>query len=314
MPSSTCNYKLFLDIRPIAVGEALRRLVGKCLCQITKWKTSEYFSPYQFGVACPSGAAKIVHGLRDCVEEHWNERDFVVMKVNLCNAFNLVSRQALLDECSTHFLELLQWVAWCYGQHPLLWSPLGTIKSEAGLQQGDPLGPLLFCLVLQLTQSVLSFFLIPGTSIIVLLLDQTKQFHRPSVLSKIMVHLLGLDMNLSKCELFSHGDLTAFPSQMKRSNAPNIEILGAPVGDPIFCAKFIAEKRASASKFLALLKDVGSFDSQVALLLLRQCGGFCKLVHIARYTPPSLASEGLHYFDNVVRQSYGAWGMCSLSC
>lgn len=42
---------------------------------------------------------------------------------------------------------------------------------------------------------------------------------------------------------------------MKKCNAPNP--LGL-AGDPIFCAMFIAEKRASASKFLWLLKEVGS--------------------------------------------------------
>ena len=85
------------DIRPIAVGETLRRLVGKCLCQITKGKASDYFSPHQFGVACPSGAEKIVHSLRSSIEEHWNEQDFVlvVMKIDLRNAFNSVSCQAL---------------------------------------------------------------------------------------------------------------------------------------------------------------------------------------------------------------------------
>ena len=91
---------------------------------------------------------------------------------------------------------------------------------------------------------------------------------------------------------------------MKKCNAFNFEILGASIGDTIFCAKFIAEKRAGASKFLALLKEVGSLDSQVALVLLRQCGGFCRFVHIARCTPPSLASEGLHFFDIDVRQCF----------
>ena len=33
-----------LDIRPIAVGEVLRRLTGKCLCIITKPKASEFFN------------------------------------------------------------------------------------------------------------------------------------------------------------------------------------------------------------------------------------------------------------------------------
>ena len=91
---------------------------------------------------------------------------------------------------------------------------------------------------------------------------------------------------------------------MKKCNAFNFEILGAPIGDTIFCAKFIAEKRAGASKSLALLKEVGSLDSQVALVLLRQCGGFCRFVHIARCTPPSLVSEGLHFFDIDVRQCF----------
>ena len=281
------------DIRPIAVGETLRRLVGKCLCQITKGKASDYFSPHQFGVACPSGAEKIVHGLRSCIEEHQNEQDFVVMKIDLRNAFNLVSRQALLDECSAHFPELLQWAAWCYGQHPLLWSPMGTIMSESGVQQGDPLGPLLFCLVLQKVLSAIAsdpncFDLLFHAWYID---DGVIAGSKQAVVQALSIIQdlgppLGLVINSSKCELYGDCDLQPFPSEMKKCNAFNFEILGAPIGDTIFCAKFIAEKRAGASKFLALLKEVGSLDSQVALVLLRQCGGFCRFVHIARCTPP----------------------------
>ena len=72
-----------------------------------------------------------------------------------------------------------------------------------------------------------------------------------------------------------------------------------PIGDPIFRAKSIAEKRANASKFLALLKEVGSVHSQVAVLLLCQCGGFCQMVH--RCTAPSVPLEGLQLFDEEVR-------------
>eukprot|EP00731_Ephydatia_muelleri_P002828 Em0001g2828a len=58
--------------------------------------------------------------------------------------------------------------------------------------------------------------------------------------------------------------------------------------DTIFCAKFIAEKRAGASKFLALLKEVGSLDSQVALAGI---GGQMEvgsgLGHDARRTRPA---------------------------
>ena len=53
-----------LDIWPIAVGEAMRRLTGNCLCILSKDKTAEFFGPFQLGVACPAGVEKIVHGVR----------------------------------------------------------------------------------------------------------------------------------------------------------------------------------------------------------------------------------------------------------
>ena len=99
-------------------------------------------------MACPGGSEITIHGLRDCIERHWDDEDFVTLKIDFQNAFNIVSRQALLEECHTHFPELLPWASWCYGQHPMLFHPMGTISSETGVQQGDPLGPLFFCLVL----------------------------------------------------------------------------------------------------------------------------------------------------------------------
>ena len=66
------------------------------------------------------------------------------------NAFNMDPRQAFPSECSTHFPELLPWASWCYSQHPILWHPLGYLHSEQGVQQGDPLGPLLFSLVMNI--------------------------------------------------------------------------------------------------------------------------------------------------------------------
>ena len=95
------------DFRPIAVGETLHRLTGKCICAILRNKISSFFQPSQFGVACKAGAEKIVHSLRRCIEDNWLSGDFVVFKVDMSNAFNMIFRQAVMDECATFSPKLL---------------------------------------------------------------------------------------------------------------------------------------------------------------------------------------------------------------
>ena len=122
----------YTDIRPIVVGETLRRLTGKCLCSILRDKFSTFFQPSQFGVACKAGVEKVVHKLRKCIDDGWMSGDFVVCKVDMSNAFNRVSRQAVLDECSSFFPELLPWVSWCYGFVALHGQNQLTVRCSAG--------------------------------------------------------------------------------------------------------------------------------------------------------------------------------------
>ena len=88
----------------------------------------------------------------------------------------------------------------------------------------------------------------------------------------------------------------------------NLDILGAPIGDYLHYSKFIAGRCAESRKLLSGLVDVAAVDLQVAVSLLRMCGSFCRMVHIARVTPPSLASDGLRSFDEEVKQCFV---MCS---
>ena len=277
-----------LDIRPIIVVEALRRLTGKCLCIITKPKASDFFTPFQYGVACPAGAEKVIHGVRSCIQEHWKDDNFTVCKVDMSNAFNLVSRQALLEECAVHFPELLPWVGWCYGSHPTLWHPLGQLSSETGVQQGDPLGPLLFSLVLH--KLVLS--IAQDKDCLSLLSnrwyldDGVLSGHSQAVtwvvtLIQEMCPSLGLFINVSKCELFGHGDLSSFPPEMKVSRVPNLEILGAPIGDPIFLFQILSTKACRCSETPIPIGrsrcrgSPGGFPSPTAMCRILQVGAPC---------------------------------------
>ena len=111
---------------------------------------------------------------------------------------------------------------------------------------------------------------------------------------------LGLHVNLQKCKLFSE-NTSIFPSTIPYSNIPHFEILGAPVGDIEFCNKFVAKKHSAARSLLSSLEDIGSTDPHVAFTLLWQCTGFCKHSHLARVTPPFLASNALQEFDFDIR-------------
>ena len=131
---------------------------------------------------------------------------------------------------------------WCYGSHPLLFHPLGTLTYETGVQQGDPLGPLFFALVLHRIVSSIdadddclnllyqAWFLDDGV-----LAGTKSSLLRALTIIEDMGPSLGIFINLH--EVFCGSDTTMFPDSMKASHSPNLDILGAPIGDYIHCAK-----------------------------------------------------------------------------
>ena len=88
---------------------------------------------------------------RHITNTHKDGPDFVILKADLKNAFNLVSRQRLLEIIIEEFPEVARWAHWCYGgaEGTNLWFNNWTLDSLEGVQQGDPLGPLFFSVVIQ---------------------------------------------------------------------------------------------------------------------------------------------------------------------
>ena len=228
--------------------------------------------------------------------------------------FNNNNNKAVIDECATFFPELLPWVSWCYGSHTWLWHPMGKISSQSGVQQGDPLGPMLFALVLhKLVTSIdadddclhlllEAWYLDDG----VLAGERSAVLRALQLIEELGPHL-GLNLNFSKCEVFSRRGNSLFPPVVKSSLLPNLVILGVPIGDFVHCARFIAEKCAISKVLLKALVDVSVVDLHVAFSLLRMCGSYCKLVHLTRATPPSLCADSLKSFDEDIR-------LCFTSC
>ena len=80
-----------------------------------------------------------------------------------------------------------------------------------------------------------------------------------------------------------------------------MEILGYPIADALFCSQFVAKKHEAALALLSAIERIDTIDPQVALILLRSCASFFKLVNITRATPPSLISSPLESYDATIR-------------
>ena len=182
--------------------------------------------------------------------------------------------------------------------------------SEQEVQQGDPLGSLLFSLVLHpLVRSIAADCECSEVSVHMWYLDdgtlagpKDAVTHAIHIIQQVCPSL-GLWINTAKCELLSRGEMEGFPADIKVLHEPNFEILVAPIEDATFCTEFLAQKRAKVVKLLSQLSEVCLLDAQIALLL-GHCATFCKLVHLARSTPPAYVSEGLALFDVEVRRHF----------
>ena len=83
--------------------------------------------------------------MRDVLRKH-AESDLALLKIDFSNAFNCVDREAFMRTTCEEFPGLANWTNWCYGEESfLLYDHSERIVSSAGVQQGDPLGPLYFC-------------------------------------------------------------------------------------------------------------------------------------------------------------------------
>ena len=137
-------------LRPISMGETLRRLTGKAAAYQLRETTSAHLRPFQWGVNTSRGCATIAHTARDYLRRH---PDHVLLKLDIANAFNSQSRGAFLTAVATSFPELLPLAAQFYQMPTTLYirgkEKTCTLQSVSGQQQGDTLGPLLFALGLQ---------------------------------------------------------------------------------------------------------------------------------------------------------------------
>ncbi|GKE45440.1 putative reverse transcriptase domain-containing protein [Tanacetum coccineum] len=131
---------------------------------------SKYLSDFQFGVGVAGGAKAVLHSVNGVLSEYHNDRSLAMLTVDFSNAFNLVDRSALLHE------------------------------------QGDPLRPLLFALILHSLLHKIkdscklllhAWYLDDGTVI-----RDSEEVARVLDIIKVSGLGLGLELNIKKTEIF----------------------------------------------------------------------------------------------------------------
>ena len=294
-----------VDIRPIAVGNCIRRLVARAACSCLKKEMADYLTPHQYGVSTPGGAEVMSHLIQLCLQENENS---VILKVDAKNAFNSISRDVILEEVATHFPQLYPFVAKCYvNAIPLVVSINGkytSIQSEEGVQQGDPLGPFLFSLGLHSVVTKISERH-PKVLIPCFLDDSTIIGSKQEVVSAYLdmkdgLATIGLDLREDKCEAYCPSGISGWDLPIPVRDE-GMDILGTPVGTDSFVR----------AKCLDIVKREGDFlvklplldDVQSALLLLRY-SAVPKITHLLRTVPPSLMSEAAELHDSMIIKAF----------
>ncbi|GKC34866.1 putative reverse transcriptase domain-containing protein, partial [Tanacetum coccineum] len=280
-------------IRPIAVGTFWRRLVSK------------------FGVGVSGGGEAILHAVNHLVEDHGNEVGLSMLLVDFQNTFNLVDRKIMLEEVHLCCPAISRWVKFCYSSPVKLYYGEHTLWSCQGVQQEDPLGPLLFSLVLHslickirdsFSLCLQAWYLDDGT-----IVGDTLVVGK--VLELITVDGLrcGLHLNVGITEIFWPKEDRrcrvegAFPPNVSRP-LHGVKLLGGAVSVDFGFSSELVMKRVS--KTIELMDAVAKInDPQCELMLLRACTGISKLYFAMRTCPPCVFELAQRSFDVALRSA-----------
>ena len=292
-------------IRPIAVGYVWRRLAAKVACSHVKDACTSLLAPRQLGFGVSGGAEAAVRAARRFLDNM--QRGQLFLKIDFKNAFNTLRRDAILEAIEKHFPELLPFAASTISSPSDLQFGEFVLLSEEGAQQGDPLGPLYFCLVFKEQLESLQSELVLGYLDDVAVGDTAEIVLNDFILLEMTAKHLGLEVNRSKCEVVGHTDKTRrmFASQnvtLPESTSSTVIFLGSPMSTGQHLDSILAAKGEELKRLARRLELMPSHDS---LFLLRNVLAAPRLVYLLGMAPCCDSPE-LSLYDAVLRDSLSA--------
>ena len=299
-------------VRPIAAGETLRRIVGKVIMNRVKHSFLNVVSPLQCGVGVPDAVQAVSITLRRSYDILAVKPDWGLAQIDIANAFNSINREPIMNFTKQYLPEMVGWVEWMLTAPANLYCRGQKLYCTTGVQQGDPLGPLLFSAGIHevVSSCNVNFPEVWGCWY----LDDGSLVGPLEALERAIAYLLsrlkeiGLQINFSKCHLLTVGDITLYPhlAAMKGhgiGDNEGLRILGTPVGGKQFTKDFLDHNvTQQVESFCEAVEALGSV--QVGITLLKHCTGLCKVVHLMRTLPPTTLGDLPSTVDEIVLQSF----------
>ena len=326
----------FGRVRPIAMGETLRKMNASLIVQIVKAEAKEFFKGAQFGLES-MGTEKILHAINYMRDLHPN---WDLICLDHKNAFNLIERSAISSRLMTQFPHLVNYFrTYYFDSSSLLLCDPDTLDiyeffSCLGVQQGDPMGTFLFAVatilhvrkIIEIVESgiapalhddinivatfekslqALRYMLDEGINIglflqpakTTILLGQCPSPEDALARKVAYQVLLGLtDAEADKCIKIHPLNGTTEDICSALDKSYGVRILGAPVGSDIFIKDWLA------IFILKLKKEAKQLQSEVSSLQVQwSLIYYClrnKVNHLFRVIPPRLSRPFASAFDD----------------
>ena len=124
-------------IRPVGVGEVLRRIVGNTIAGFLKEEIKEAAAPLQVCAGHSTGSEAAIHAMSQVFGEEGTDG---ILLIDASNAFNQMNTSIALHNIQVTFKEKLLYIINTYRSPSRLFiCGGGEILSQEGTTQGDPL-------------------------------------------------------------------------------------------------------------------------------------------------------------------------------
>jgi len=335
-------------VRPIAAPSLLRRLAGRVLASTRKKELADALGPRQFAVGTAAGTEVLAHTVRALTEA---DPQLVLTALDAKNAYCTALREECLAELRRAAPDLLPCAElFCRRESRYyFWDGTGrchTLRATNGVDQGDPLAPLLFACGLgprlrELEEALQDAALargLPRASVRVLaFLDDLAVLTPPELAAEVVptahrvLGAFGLELNTGKTQVWSRASPRPTGVAAQHWRAAGLTLVGVLLGEPLpanglpnqdderrvdlggedFTAERCLEVGERAAAFVTKLAELPVLASPhlpavQSAAKLLRLCGSGKITHLLRSNPPAQTQLAGRNFDAAVLKAYEA--------